>query len=101
MVDNVDITLLAKLAQDNLAETKAMRRDMADMRRELTGVRTLALQTADYMRKMEQRLDARIVGVRDDLELMVKSELMGSLANFEVKMGNMLHERLAEIEKTD
>jgi hypothetical protein len=94
MAENVDLSLLTKLAQDNLAEMKAVRREVAD-------IRTLALQTADYMRKMEQRLDARIVGVRDDLELLLKSELMGSLAHFETRMENLLHERLAEPQKTD
>ena len=94
MAENVDLTLLAKLARENLAETKPLRR-------ELTDVRTLALQTSDYVRKMEQRLDARIVGVRDDLELMLKSELMGRLAHFETRIGNLLDQRLALIEKTD
>ncbi len=42
------------------------------------------------MRRMEQRLDerfgaleTRIAHVRDDIELMVKSELMGRLGHFE------------------
>jgi hypothetical protein len=108
MADNVDIGLLAKLARENLSEIKAVRRDQADMRREqtdmrrqLTDVSTLAVQTAEFIRKMEQRLDARMVAVRDDLELMLKSELMGRLAHFETRIENLLHERLAIIEKTD
>ena len=94
MAENVDLTFLAKLAQDNLAEMKAVRREVTD-------IRTLALQTADYIRKMEQRLDGRMVGVRDDLELLLKSELMGSLAHFETRIENFLQERLAGLEKTD
>jgi len=94
MAESVDLTLLARLAQDNLVEIKAARREIAD-------IRTLALQTADHVRKMEQRLDARMVGVRDDLELLLKSELMGSLAHSETRMENLLHERLATIEKAD
>ena len=42
------------------------------------------------MRKMEQRLVARLVAERDDLELMLKSELMGRLAHFETTVEQML-----------
>src|SRR5262245_12385384 len=122
MTENVDLTLLAKLARDNLAETKALRGEVAD-------VRTLSLHTVEYMRRMEQRLDTRIsgvdarisdldgrishldsrisglddriVGIRDDLEIMLKSELMGRLANFETRMENLLDQRLASLEKTN
>jgi len=115
MAEDVDLTLLAKLVRENLTETKALRREVAD-------VRTLALQTADFTRRMEQHLDARINGVdtringvdarvgsvdtriaslRDDLELMVKSELMGRLAHFETRIEHMLDERLPIVEKTD
>jgi hypothetical protein len=108
MAENVDLTLLAALARENLTETRALRREVAD-------VRTLALQSLDYMRRMEQRLDGRISGLdgrisavdsrigslRDDLELMIKAELMGRLAHFETRIETMLHERLAAIEKAD
>ena len=122
MTENVDLSLLAKLARDNLAETKALRGEVAD-------VRTLSLQTVEYMRRMEQRLDARIsgvdarisdldgrianvdsrisglddrmVGIRDDLEIMLKSELMGRLGHFETRMENLLDQRLANREKAD
>ena len=49
---------------------------LSKIRREIQGQRALLLQTVDYMRKMEQRLDSRMVATRDDLELMLKSELM-------------------------
>lgn len=99
--DNIDLAFLAKLARDNLAELK-------EMRREVTDVRRLALQTVDVLRKMEQRLDARMTGldarmvaVRDDVELMIKSEIMGSLAYrdsiVEQKLDG-LEARIAELE---
>lgn len=56
---------------------------LRDIRNDLREQRTLVLQAVDYMRKMEQRLDSRIVATRDDLELMLKSELMGRLMHFE------------------
>jgi len=143
MAENVDLTLLTALVRENLTETRALRREVAD-------VRTLSLQTVDYVRRMEQRmdvradaLDAKIGGVddrvrgiddrfrtvddrfrgvddrlrsindgigalgtrmaslREDLELMIKSELMGRLAHFETRMENLLHERLGAIERAD
>jgi hypothetical protein len=47
---------------------------------------------------VDQRLsaiDQRISGLKDDLELMIKSELMGALGNFEVRMMGLIEERLA------
>jgi len=85
--ETVDNTLLLQL--------------LREIRTEQNRQRTLLLQSVDYMRTMEQRLDARIVAVRDDLELMLKSELMGSLSHFETKIENLLNRRLAGIEKTD
>lgn len=53
-------------------------RILRDIRAEQTQHRTLLLQTIELVRRMEQRLDARIIGVdsrltsmRDDLELMM------------------------------
>jgi hypothetical protein len=71
---------------------------LKEIRSEQNQHRTLLLQTIDYMRKMEQRLDGRMVALRDDLELMLKSEVMGSLANFETRIENLISERL---EKTN
>ena len=44
--------------------------------------------------QVERRLDDRIVSVRDDLELMLKAELLGKLTHFETR----IDERLAELE---
>ena len=53
-------------------------RILRDIRAEQTQHRTLLLQTIELVRRMEQRLDARIIGVdgrltsmQDDLELMM------------------------------
>ena len=87
MAENVDNTLLLSV--------------LKEIRSEQNKHRELLLQTVDYMRKMEQRLDGRIVAIRDDLELMLKSELMGRLAHFETKIENLLSERIDSIEKAD
>jgi hypothetical protein len=52
MAENVDITLLAKVCQDTLAETKALRREVAD-------VQQLAIKTVDALLKLDQRNEAR------------------------------------------
>ena len=75
---------------------------LREIRAEQNNQRTLLLQTVDYLRRMEQRLDARItaleariVALRDDLELMLKMKLMGRLAQFETR----IDERLAALEE--
>jgi len=123
MAENVDITLLAKLCQDTLTETKAVRRDLAAVQR-------LAIKTVDVLSRMEQRnearfaaiddrfavvdtrfaaidsrfvavdsrlrgIDQRIGDLKDDLQLMIKSELMGALGNFEVRMLGLIEQRFA------
>lgn len=94
MTENVDNSLLVALLRD-------IRKEQADQR-------TLLLNLVDYTRKMEQRiearftvlesritgLEARLVAFRDDLELMLKSELMGRLTHFETQIDH----RLAELE---
>jgi|SoiMethySBSTD1v2_1073268.scaffolds.fasta_scaffold62215_3 hypothetical protein len=116
MAQNVDITMLAKLCQETLAETKAARRELGD-------VRVMAEQTVEYLRNMEKRhetrftiidkgfhavdqriavvdqrlsgIDQRITDLKDDLELIIRAELSGRLTNFETK----IDERLARIEQ--
>lgn len=87
MTDTVDNRLLLALLQE--------------IRKEQKDQRTLLLQTVEYMRRMESRLDARIAHLRDDLELMIKAELMGRLTHFETALEqriDAMSDRLAEIE---
>jgi hypothetical protein len=56
MAENIDITLLAKLCQDTLAETKAIRRDLGDVQR-------LAVKTVDVLGKMAQHNEARFAAI--------------------------------------
>lgn len=96
MAENVDNTLLLEI--------------LKEIRAELRSHHTLLLQSVDHGRRLEKHvdgrllaidrrvsgLDERIVGLKDDLELMLKSELMGSLSHFETRIENLLHTRLAE-----
>ncbi|MBU1384086.1 MAG: hypothetical protein KKG14_07885 [Alphaproteobacteria bacterium] len=75
MTETVDLALLAKLAEQTLAEVRQLRKEVAD-------VRTLALQSTEFTRRMERRVNE----LKDDLELMLKSELMGQLTNVESRI---------------
>ncbi len=70
MADTVDPTLLAKLAEPTLSEVRQLRREVSD-------IRSLALQNTDDSRRMERRAHE----LKDDLELMLNSELKGQLTH--------------------
>jgi hypothetical protein len=59
--------------------------------REVGDVRTVLLALVDQGRRTERRVEE----IRDDIELMVKAELMGRIGNFETRIGAQL-EALAE-----
>ena len=61
---------------------------LRDIRREMTDQRTLLLALVEQ----GQRLERRITETRDDIELMLKAELMGRMGNFEVRFDARLDE---------
>lgn len=81
---------------------------LREIRKEQADQRTLLLASVDHMRKMEHRLDARIIGletrmigVSDDLELMLKSELLGRFTHLETTIEqrlDALSDRIATVE---
>ncbi len=74
-MSDVDLTLLASLARESLEQGREIRRELRDLR-------TLTLNTTDYLR----RLDRRVSELRDNLELMVRSKLMGRFAHLETRL---------------
>ena len=68
--DPISLDLLARLCQQTLQETRATRKDVAD-------VRALCLQTVDFARRIERRT----VEQRDDLELTLQTSI--SLSRWE------------------
>jgi len=58
------------------------------IRREQEEHRTLLLGVIDQGRRLERRMSE----MRDDLELMIKSELMGRLTHFETRMDEKLEQ---------
>jgi hypothetical protein len=64
---------------------------LRDIRREMTDQRTLLLALVEQ----GQRLERRISETRDDIELMLRAELMGRLGNFETRF----EQRLDDLER--
>jgi hypothetical protein len=89
----VTLELLARLCQQTVQETRALRKEVAD-------VRTLSLQTVEYARRIERRVGEQ----RDDLELMIKAELGGALANMQTQLENHLRplqDRFLQLDKLE
>jgi hypothetical protein len=78
MAETVDNTLMLEIL-------KELRKDVRD-------VRTVVLQLAEQNRRLERRFNE----LKDDLELMVKSELLGALTHFQNKIEIYVEQRLAE-----
>jgi Mg2+ and Co2+ transporter CorA len=70
--DNISLDFLAKQSKLQIEELRQLRKDMADMMRLLNA-------TYDLTRRVERRETE----LRDDVELMIKMELGGSLANIQ------------------
>jgi hypothetical protein len=75
----VNYEALQALAQRNLEESAAIRRDYREMR-------ALVLGMLDQNRRRFDDVERRIKDLRDDLELMIKAELMGRLGHFETQI---------------
>ncbi|EKF58167.1 hypothetical protein QWE_16233 [Agrobacterium albertimagni AOL15] len=81
--DNISLDFLATQSRLQIEELRQVRKDMADMMRLLNA-------TYDLTRRVERRETE----LRDDVELMIKMEIGGSLAN----MQSRLDESLSRIE---
>ncbi|MGZ9083924.1 MAG: hypothetical protein ACXW3U_17830 [Rhodoplanes sp.] len=93
MTETVTLDLLARLCEQTLREARALRKQVAD-------VRTLSLQSIEYARRIERRMGEQ----RDDLELMIKAELGGALANMQTQLENHLQpiqDKILELDKLE
>jgi hypothetical protein len=72
--DTVDLTFIGK-------SLEKLQQEQREVRRGLTDIRQLALAIVDQ----HNRTDRHIGELKDELGLMVKSEIMGRLANFETR----------------
>ncbi|KAB0680690.1 hypothetical protein [Aureimonas leprariae] len=80
MSTTVDLQFVSRQVQTLLDETR-------QVRKELSEIRSLATQTFEFARRVERRQ----AELRDDLELTIKMELGGSLANLQTTLDNSLH----------
>ncbi|MDX3973004.1 hypothetical protein [Shinella sp.] len=77
--ETLSLDYLARQAKSNMDEMRLVRKDLAEMMR---------LLTASY--ELTRRSERRQVELRDDLELMIKMELGGSMANIQTSIENSL-----------
>nr|WP_298101208.1 hypothetical protein [uncultured Shinella sp.] len=75
----ISLDFLAKQAKIQMDELRLLRKDVADMMRLVTG-------SYDLTRRVERRETE----LRDDIELMIKMEIGGSLANIQTSIENSL-----------
>ena len=81
--ETIDLRFLAKQGQKIIEDMRAFRQEVSE-------VRTLALQTYDYSRRIERRQSE----LRDDLEIAIKMEFGGGLAHLQT----VIESSLARIE---
>jgi Mg2+ and Co2+ transporter CorA len=77
--ETLSLEFLAKQAKLNMDEMRQARKELADMMR---------LVNATY--ELSRRIERRQNELRDDIELMVKMELGGSLANIQTSIEGSL-----------
>lgn len=83
--ETISLEYLARQAKSNMDELRLLRKDVADMMR---------LLNATY--ELTRRQERRHSELRDDLELMVKMELGGAMANVQTS----IEASLGRIEET-
>lgn len=77
--DNISLDFLATQSKLQIEELRQVRKDLADMMRLLNA-------TYDLTRRVERRETE----LRDDVELMIKMEIGGSLANIQSRLDESL-----------
>jgi hypothetical protein len=89
MAENVDNGLMLEI--------------LKEIRKEQRDQRTLLLLTAERVDRLDRHferkflsLEERMSSMRDDLAIMIKSELLGALTNFQNKIEIYVDQRLAE-----
>jgi hypothetical protein len=89
MAENVDNSLVLEI--------------LKEIRKEQRDQRTLLLLTAERVDRLDRHferkflsLEERMSSMKDDLAMMIKSELLGALTNFQNKIEIYVDQRLAE-----
>lgn len=77
--DGVTLEFLAKLVQRSIEESRQIRKELLELKQ---------LHVSHY--EMTRRLDRRMNELRDDVEVMIKMELGGALANMQTAIESSL-----------
>lgn len=77
--ETVTLEFLARQSKQTLEEMRHVRKDLAEM---------LKLVVSGY--DLTRRVERRQIELRDDIEIMVKMELSGSLANMQTSLETSL-----------
>ncbi len=89
MAEDLEIPDSGKI--DNKLLLPALR----DIRRDQRDTKELLVALTKHVSELEKRLARRVDDVKDDLEIMIKSELMGRLTHFETRIDEKIEELLA------
>jgi hypothetical protein len=117
MAENVDNSLMLEILKEMRIDLQGVRTDLQEVRTDLQEVRTdlqevrkeqrdqrtLLLKTVDTVRALHLYTEKKFLYVeermrahRDDLELMLRSELLQSLTSFQSRIENYVEGRLAQ-----
>ncbi len=90
MSSTVDLDFILIQVRNLMDETRLVRKEVGE-------IRTLTLQTFEFARRVERRQ----AELRDDLEITIKMELGGTLANFQTSLDTVLQRLEAKIDRLD
>jgi hypothetical protein len=90
MADDLEIPDGGKIDNKLLLST------LRDIRRDQRETKDLLLALTKHVSELEKRLARRVDDVKDDLEIIIKSELMARLTNFETPIDQKIDELLAQ-----
>ncbi len=76
-------------------DNKLLLSTLREIRRDQRETKELLVVLTKYVAEVEKRLARRVDDVKADLEIMIKSELMGRLTHFETRIDQKIEELLA------
>src|SRR5262245_22987077 len=110
VAESADSTLMLEILKEIRKEQREFSKELRDLRTETRDQRTLLLLTSETVAKLHRyteegffaskrgflNIEERMKSHKDDLEMMVKAELLGSLAQFQTRIENYVEQRLAQ-----
>ncbi len=85
-----------EIPESGKIDNKLLLSTLRDIRRDQRETKELLVALTKHVSELEKRLARRVDDVKDDLEIMIKSELMGRLTNYEPRIDQKIEELLAQ-----